>query len=39
MARRALSNPKIEVLWRSEVKEAHGNEQGNLGERGCAWVT
>lgn len=33
MARRVLANPKIEVLWCTEVKEAHGNEQGNLGER------
>ncbi|KAG2431670.1 hypothetical protein HYH02_013247 [Chlamydomonas schloesseri] len=31
MARRVLANPKIEVLWCTEVKEAHGNEQGNLG--------
>lgn len=33
MARRALSNPKIEVLWRAQVVEARGNAQGNLGER------
>ncbi|EFJ48301.1 hypothetical protein VOLCADRAFT_104794 [Volvox carteri f. nagariensis] len=31
MARRALSNPKIEILWCSQVVEAHGNDQGNLG--------
>ncbi|KAG2426881.1 hypothetical protein HXX76_012668 [Chlamydomonas incerta] len=31
MARRVLANPKIEVLWCTEVKEAHGNEKGNLG--------
>ncbi|GLC37526.1 hypothetical protein PLESTB_001757200 [Pleodorina starrii] len=31
MARRALANPKIEILWCSQIQEAHGNEQGNLG--------
>ncbi|KXZ44795.1 hypothetical protein GPECTOR_62g910 [Gonium pectorale] len=31
MARRALANPKIEVLWCSEVKEAYGGSDGNLG--------
>ncbi|KAG2483272.1 hypothetical protein HYH03_017870 [Edaphochlamys debaryana] len=31
MARRALANPKIEILWNSEVKEAHGNDQECLG--------
>ncbi|GFR52971.1 hypothetical protein Agub_g15652, partial [Astrephomene gubernaculifera] len=31
MARRALANPKIEVLWCAEVREAHGSEAtGNL---------
>ncbi|GIL90985.1 hypothetical protein Vretimale_17068 [Volvox reticuliferus] len=31
MARRALANPKIEIKWCSQVVEAHGNDQGNLG--------
>ena len=32
MQKRLLSNPKIEVLWQTEVVEAFGNEDGNLGE-------
>ncbi len=31
MARRALSNPKIEVLWETEVLQALGSEDGVLG--------
>ncbi|GLI67922.1 hypothetical protein VaNZ11_012249 [Volvox africanus] len=31
MARRALANPKIEIKWCSQVVEAQGNDQGNLG--------
>lgn len=31
MAKRALANPKIEVLWRSQVVQADGNDEGNLG--------
>ena len=33
MQKRLLSNPKIEVLWQTEIVEAFGNEGGNLGER------
>lgn len=31
MQKRALSNPKIEVLWNSVVEEAYGNARGLLG--------
>jgi len=31
MQRRVLNNPKIEVVWHSEVLEAYGNEEGCLG--------
>ncbi|KAJ7537556.1 hypothetical protein O6H91_11G011300 [Diphasiastrum complanatum] len=31
MQNRALTHPKIEVLWNSEVQEAYGNERGLLG--------
>eukprot|EP00887_Chlorella_sp_A99_P001412 scaffold8.g1412.t1 len=31
MARRALSEPKIEVLWQCECVEAYGNSDGALG--------
>eukprot|EP00252_Welwitschia_mirabilis_P008923 TRINITY_DN21188_c0_g1_i1.p1 TRINITY_DN21188_c0_g1~~TRINITY_DN21188_c0_g1_i1.p1 ORF type:complete len:383 (+),score=-5.57 TRINITY_DN21188_c0_g1_i1:197-1345(+) len=30
MQKRALENPKIEVIWNSEVIEASGNERGRL---------
>lgn len=32
MARRAVTNPKIEILWEHEVVEAFGSEDGALGE-------
>eukprot|EP00887_Chlorella_sp_A99_P006133 scaffold22.g6133.t1 len=31
MQKRALDNPKIEVVWDSVVDEAYGNEKGQLG--------
>lgn len=31
MAKRALDNPKIEVIWDSAVESAYGNEKGLLG--------
>ncbi len=39
MARKALNNPKIEVLWESEVVEAHGSEEGEHSGAGRAWGT
>lgn len=38
MARKALANPKIEVLWESEVVEAHGSEEGEQSGAALAWL-
>lgn len=33
MARRAVSHPKVEVLFSHECQEAYGGEDGTLSER------